>query len=273
VEGFEERPVRPVDRRLVPEADEAGRQARQVAEGLGLEAVIQQAAVARLESAVFLGRLGSAEELALGLRQRATAAGVPDYAGAIALALGQVYVLSGDTAAAIEQLRQARVAADASGNQLAQAYVALGFGQVALTSGQIAVGHARAQDALTLAQAAGSQLAQLRAHLLVAHSAWQLGRPEATEAALAAAQALAAALASPHWQAIAWMAQSRFAADGTALRLRAATHIQFYLQQLPPRAKQEFLNWPERRDALTGRGTGALELRVPKLSIHREIVK
>ncbi|MDB5101973.1 MAG: MalT-like region, partial [Cyanobacteria bacterium RYN_339] len=240
------------------EAEDAGRAAQAVADELGLEAVLLQVGAARLEAAVFLGRLGGAEEQAVALRKRAV-----DQDGAIALSLGVVYALSGETAAAIEQLRLARIAAERSGNQVAQARVALGFGQVALASGQIAVAHARAQDALALAQAAGAQVALLRAHLLVAQTAWQLGRPEATEASLAAAQAIAAALPSPHWQAIAWMAQSRFCPDGTTLRLRAATHIQFYLQQLPPRARQEFLNWPERRDALSGRGTGALELRVP----------
>lgn len=245
------------------EAEEAGREAQVVAEALGQEAVILQVGSANLEASYFLGRLGTAEEQALTLRKRVAASKAEEQDGSIALTLGLVYALSGETAAAIEQLRRARMAAERTGNQVAQARVALGFGQVALASGQIAVAHARAQDALALAEAAGAQVALLRAHLLVAQTAWQLQRPEATEASLGAAQAIAAALASPHWQAIAWMAQSRFRPDGTALRLRAATHIQFYLHQLPPRARQEFLNWPERRDALTGRGTGALELRIP----------
>ena len=124
-------------------------------------------------------------------------------------------------------------------------------------------------DALALAEETGAGVTRLRAHLLVAQSSWQLGMPEVTDHHLALAHEVATGLACPHWQAMAWLAQSRLDPDGVSLRLKAATHVHFYLQQLAPRARQEFLHWPERRDAVQGRGTGALELRIeaaPRLS-------
>ena len=38
--------------------------------------------------------------------------------------------------------------------------------------------------------------------------------------------------------------------EEASLCRKAGVFLQFYLQQLPPRARQEFLNWPERKEAV-----------------------
>ncbi|MNT56302.1 hypothetical protein D3C72_1935880 [compost metagenome] len=47
-----------------------------------------------------------------------------------------------------------------------------------------------------------------------------------------------------------WQVRSRLSDEEAPLRRKAGVFLQFYLQQLPPRARQEFLNWPERREVV-----------------------
>ena len=99
--------------------------------------------------------------------------------------------------------------------------------------------------------------------LLLARVRWMLGRPTESEAHVLACEPLAQEL-GPHWQGVLWSVSSRFMADGVALRQKAATFFQFYLNQLPPLARQDFLRWPDRRDAFGGKGTNVLDPFVPR---------
>ena len=143
------------------------------------------------------------------------------------------------------------------------AEVHLGFGQVAHRAGQLMVADARGADALLLAEAAGAELLKLRVHLLLARVRYALGRPTEAQDHLGSAATLARELGSPHWQALVWQVGAKFSDDPAALRQKAAAYLRFYLNQLAPLARREFLSWPDRRDAFSARATTSLEALVP----------
>ena len=226
-----------------------------------------QVDIARLEALIFLGRFGRAEELGHEL------AGLPEVAegefqGTHALLMAQLYELAGEVDTATEYMGAARKVAEVAGNATLLASVHLGAAQVALRAGQLALAEARGADALTAAESVGAMLSALRAHLLLARVRWSLGRPTEASGHLATAGTLARDLGSPHWQAMVWQTTSRFADDAAGLRHKAAAYLHFYTNQLPPLARQEFLRWPDRRDAFSGRATGALEAIVPRAPIQ-----
>jgi ATP/maltotriose-dependent transcriptional regulator MalT len=126
----------------------------------------------------------------------------------------------------------------------------LGAALVALRAGQYGVAVARAQEAHDLAVSAGAELGRLQAILVLGRAHLALGQGTEARGHQAEGDRLAAELASPHWQAMVWQVKSRLSDEDAPLRQKAGVFFQYYLQQLPPRARQEFLNWPERRETL-----------------------
>lgn len=244
------------------EAEKALVEAEAIAASLGgyMQAQVD---VLRLETLIFLGRLGRAEELGLELAGREELK-AGELAGMLAMLMGQLYELAGELEVSVDHVRKARRTADALGNAVLRAQCDLGLAAIALRAGQLAVAEQRAAEALVMAEDSGAQLVALRAHVLLARVRWMLGRPTEAAEHVEACEPLARSLASPHWQGVVWSVSSRFMADGVALRHKAAAFFQFYLNQLPPLARQDFLRWPDRRDALGGRGTNVLDPLVPR---------
>jgi hypothetical protein len=172
--------------------------------------------------------------------------------------MGRLYELSDEVSAAVSHFQRARTLAESTGSATLLAGVQLGMAGVAMRAGQVGVAAGRAAEALALAEEAGAGLLQVRARLILARAAWLCGRKDELQAELAAAEALAAEVGAPHWQALVWQAIGRMDEERSALRQKAGVFLHFYLQQLPPRARQEFLHWPERRDVLVGRPTAPL---------------
>lgn len=232
------------------EAETALAEGLSIAQALGSEHLILQVLLAHLEGALFLGRLGKAEELALELGRRAAAAGIHEFAGRHALLMGQLYEIAGEVEEAIVYYQRARGHGEATGSATLLAGAQLGAALVALRAGQYGVAVARAQEAHDLAESAGAELARLQAILVLGRAHLALGEVDAARCHLAEGDRLAAELASPHWQAMVWQVRSRLSDEEAPLRQKAGVFFQYYLQQLPPRARQEFLNWPERRETL-----------------------
>jgi ATP/maltotriose-dependent transcriptional regulator MalT len=165
--------------------------------------------------------------------------------------MGHLYQLAGEVEEAIAYFERARTLGEGTDSATLLAGALLGRAQVALRAGQNSVARDRAVEAHDLAESAGAELARLQALLVLGRASLALGAPEEARAHLLAADRLATELASPHWQAIVWQSMSQLSEEEAALRQKAGVFLQFYLQQLPPRARQEFLNWPERRDAVS----------------------
>lgn len=239
----------------LPEAEQALNEGRDVARELGSAYLLEQVQLAELETAIFLGRLGQAEALGLELLRSG-----PDgeHAIRLQLLLGQLYELAGEIGPALAHLTEARQRAERQGSSVLLALAQLGLGLSALRAGQLSVAQERALDVLAIAEPAEAMLPQLRAHLLLANVNGLLGYEQTMGAHLANADELAEEIGSPHWQALVWQVRARHEAGMGALRQKAAAYLQFYLGQLPPLARHEFLRWPERRDALAGRATTPL---------------
>lgn len=243
---------------FLAEAEQGLASAIAIASDLKSDHMVLQVLLAQLEATLFLGRLGRAEELGLEVLRRQETAGIHDFAGAHALLMGQLYELAGEVNAAISHLQRARALGEAVGSLTLLAGAQLGLGQVALHAGQLGVAQTRGLEALALGERAGALPLQLRAHLLLARVNKALDYPESARAHLDAAAELSGDLGAPHWQAMVWHQIGRLSEEGGPLRQKAATFLQFYLQQLPPRARQEFMNWPDRREVFIGRPTTPL---------------
>ncbi|HEY9724512.1 MAG TPA: AAA family ATPase [Oscillatoriaceae cyanobacterium] len=239
----------------LPEAEQALAEGRAVARELGSSYMLAQVDLAELETAIFLGRFGQAETLGLELLRSGPEG---EHAIRLQLLLGQLYELAGEVGTAMSHLAEARQRAERQGSAILTALAQLGLGLSAMRAGQLSVAQERALDVLAIAESAEAMLPQLRAHLLLANVNGLLGYREAMGAHLASADELAQEIASPHWQALVWQMRARHEEGMIALRQKAAAYLQFYLGQLPPLARHEFLRWPERRDALAGRPTTPL---------------
>jgi predicted ATPase len=232
------------------EAEQAFVDGLAIAQSLGSEHLALQVLLAHLEGAVFLGRLGKAEELGLELARRQKKAGIHEFAGRHALLMGHLYELAGEVEEAIGYFQRARGYGEGTGSATLLAGAALGAAMVALRAGQHSVAGDRAQEAHDLAESAGAELARLQALLVQGRAALALEDLETARHHLLEADRLAGELASPHWQAMVWQFQACLSDEEAPLRRKAGVFYQFYLQQLPLRARQEFLNWPERKEAI-----------------------
>jgi ATP/maltotriose-dependent transcriptional regulator MalT len=164
--------------------------------------------------------------------------------------MGHLYEVAGQVEEAIGYFERARAVGEHTDSATLLAGAHLGRALVALRAGQLRVAYDRAQAAHDLAESAGAELARLQALLVMGRAAVALGTPEEARGHLQEADRVAAQLASPHWQAMVWQGLSQLGEEEASLRQKAGVFLQFYLQQLPPIARQEFLNWPERRHAV-----------------------
>lgn len=232
------------------EAEAAFEAGLAIARELNNEHLALQVLLAHLEGAIFLGRLAKAEELGLEISRRQSEAGIHEFVGRHALLMGHLYEVAGQVEEAIGYFERARTLGEGTDSATLLAGAQLGRALVALRAGQLSVAYDRAQCAHDLAESAGAELARLQALLVLGRAAMALGRPEEARGHLIEADRLAGMLASPHWQAMVWQCLSKLGEEEASLRQKAGVFFQFYLQQLPPIARQEFLNWPDRRDAV-----------------------